>query len=177
MWSQDLVKDRTHDGRKYHKLNIGDEFTRECLAIHVARRLRSMNVIELLAELFLVRAVPGYFRSDNDPEFVAKAVQGWLAAVGVQTAYIIPGSPWENGYIESFNARLRDELLDGRSSSASKSPESSSKVGGAISTRCVVTDCSDTRHPRPRSWCSDWPLGRHSLPVTCVEVESLAPPA
>ena len=72
-----------------------------------------MDVIELLAELFLVRGVPGYIRSDNGPELVAKAVQGWLAAVGAQTAYITPGSPWENGYIESFNARLRDELLDG----------------------------------------------------------------
>ena len=76
-------------------LNIVDEFTRECLAIRIARRLRTMDVIELLAELFLVRGVPGYIRSDNGPEFVAKAVQGWLAAVGAQTAYITPGSPWE----------------------------------------------------------------------------------
>ena len=113
VWSYDFVEDRTHDGRKYRMLNIVDEFTRECLAIRIARRLRSMDVIELLAELFLVRGVPGYIRSDNGPEFVAKAVQGWLAAVGAQTAYITPGSPWENGYIESFNARLRDELLDG----------------------------------------------------------------
>ena len=113
MWSYDFVEDRTHDGRKYRMLNIVDEFTCECLAIRIARRLRSMDVIELLAELFLVRGVPGHIRSDNGPEFVAKAVQGWFAAVGAQTAYITLGGPWENGYIESFNARLRDELIDG----------------------------------------------------------------
>ena len=112
VWSYEFVEDRTHDGRKYRMLNIVDEFTRECMAIGVARRLRSMDVIELLAELFLVRGVPGYIRSDNGPEFVAKAVQGWLAAVGTRTAYITLGSPWENGYIESFNVRIRDELLD-----------------------------------------------------------------
>ena len=82
VWSYDFMEDRTHDGRKYRMLNIVDEFTRECLAIRIARRLRSMDVIELLAELFLVRGVPGYIRSDNGPEFVAKAVQGWLAAGG-----------------------------------------------------------------------------------------------
>ena len=94
-------------------LNIIDEFTHECLAIRVARRLRSTDVIDLLSDLFILRGVPGHIRSDNGPEFVAKAVQDWIAAVGANTAYIERGSPWENGFIESFNARLRDELLNG----------------------------------------------------------------
>ena len=94
-------------------LNIIDEFTHECLAIRIDRRLKSIDVIDVLSDLFILRGVPGHIRSDNGPEFVAKAVQQWITAVGAKTAYITPGSPWENGYIESFNARLRDELLDG----------------------------------------------------------------
>jgi len=85
----------------------------ESLAIRVERRLKSAEVIDVLSDLFILRGVPGHIRSDNGPEFVAKAVQEWIAAVGAKTAYIAPGSPWENGFIESFNARLRDELLDG----------------------------------------------------------------
>ena len=85
----------------------------ECLAIRVARRLKSIDVIEMLAELFMLRGVPGYIRSDNGPELIAEAVQEWIATFGAKTAYIAPGSPWENGYVESFNARLRDELLNG----------------------------------------------------------------
>jgi len=113
VWSYDFVEDRTHDGRKYRMLNVVDEFTHESLAIRVRRKLKSIDVIDVLAELFILRGIPGYIRSDNGPEFVAKAVQEWIAAVGAKTAYITPGSPWENGYIESFNARLRDELLNG----------------------------------------------------------------
>jgi len=94
-------------------LNILDEFTHECLAIRVDRKLKAIDVIDALSDLFILRGVPQHIRSDNGPEFVAKAVQDWIAAVGAKTAYIAPGSPWENGYIESFNARLRDELLDG----------------------------------------------------------------
>jgi putative transposase len=95
-------------------LNIVDEFTRECLAIKVARKLNSMDVIETLADLFLLlRGVPGHIRSDQGPEFIAEAVKGWIGAVGARTAYIERASPWENGYIESFNGRLRDELLNG----------------------------------------------------------------
>ena len=93
-------------------LNIVDEFTRECLAIKVARKLNSMDVIETLADLFLLRGVPGHIRSDQGPEFIAEAVKGWIRAVGASTAYIERGSPWENGYVESFNGRLRDELLN-----------------------------------------------------------------
>src|ERR671912_417573 len=113
VWSYDFVEDRTHDGRKYRMLNVIDEFTHECLAIRVSRKLKATDVIDVLSELFIVRGVPEHIRSDNGPEFVAKAVQKWITAVGAKTAYIAPGSPWENGFIESFNARLRDELLDG----------------------------------------------------------------
>ena len=94
-------------------LNVVDEFTHESLAIRVRRKLKSIDVIDVLSELFILRGVPGHIRSDNGPEFIAEAVQTWIAAVGSKTAYIAPGSPWENGYVESFNARLRDELLNG----------------------------------------------------------------
>ena len=113
VWAYDFVEDRTHDGRKIRMLNIVDEFTREALAIRVARRLNSNDVIDVLSDLFILRGVPGFIRSDNGPEFIAKALQAWITAVGAQTAYITPGSPWVNGYIESFNARLRDEFLNG----------------------------------------------------------------
>ena len=94
-------------------LNVIDEFTHECLAIRVNRKLKAIDVIEVLSDLFILRGVPQHIRSDNGPEFMAKAVQEWITAVGAQTAYIERGSPWENGYVESFNARLRDELLNG----------------------------------------------------------------
>jgi putative transposase len=113
VWSYDFVEDRTHDGRKYRMLNVIDEFTRECLAIRVGRKLNSVDVVDLLSDLFILRGVPGHVRSDNGPEFIAKAVRAWITAVGATTACIEPGSPWENGYCESFNSKLRDELLDG----------------------------------------------------------------
>jgi putative transposase len=109
----DFVEARTHDGRKFRMLNVVDEFTRECLAIRVSRKLKAADVIDVLSDLFILRGVPAHIRSDNGPEFVAQCVQRWIAAVGAKTAYIEPGSPWENGYVESFNARLRDELLNG----------------------------------------------------------------
>jgi putative transposase len=113
VWSYDFVEDRTHNGRKYRMLNLIDEFTHECLAIRVDRKLKSADVIDVLSDQFVLRGVPEHIRSDNGPEFVAKVVQDWIGAVGAKTAYIERGSPWENGFIESFNARLRDELLDG----------------------------------------------------------------
>ena len=94
-------------------LNVLDEFTRECLAIRVGRNLDWGDVVDLLSGLFIQRGIPGHVRPDDGPEFVATAVRAWIAAAGATTAYIEPGSPWENGYLESFNARLRDELLDG----------------------------------------------------------------
>ena len=113
VWSYDFVHHRTYDGRAFRMLNVLDEFTREGLAIRVRRKLSSIDVIDVLTDLFLLRGVPAYIRSDNGPEFVAEAVRRWIAAVGSRTAFIEPGSPWENGYIESFNARLRDEFLNG----------------------------------------------------------------
>jgi transposase InsO family protein len=113
VWAYDFVQTRTHDGRPFRMLTLVDEYTRECLAIDVARRLRSDDVLERLAWLFATRGVPDHIRSDNGPEFTATAVREWLKRVGVRTLFISPGSPWENGYVESFNGRLRDELLNG----------------------------------------------------------------
>jgi transposase InsO family protein len=112
VWAYDFVEDRTHDGRRYRMLCVLDEFTRKCLAIRVARRLGSIDVIEMLAELCLEQGVPGHVRSDQGPEFIAIAVREWIAAVGAKTAFIEKASPWENGYVESFNGKLRDELLN-----------------------------------------------------------------
>jgi transposase InsO family protein len=113
VWSYDFVEGRTHDGRKFRMLNVIDEFTRECLVIRIARKLKSTDVIDVLTDLVILRGAPDHIRSDNGPEFIAKAVRQWIAAVGAQAAFIEPGSPWENGYCESFNSKLRDELLNG----------------------------------------------------------------
>lgn len=94
-------------------MNILDEYSRECLAIRVKRKLNSTDVVDVLTDLFIMRGVPAFIQSDNGPEFVAKAIRAWINAVGSKTAYIVTGSPWENGYCESFNARFRDELLIG----------------------------------------------------------------
>ena len=113
VWSYDFVHHRTHDGRSYRMLNIMDEFTRECLTIKVKRRINSFDVLETLADLFLLHGQPKFIRSDNGPEFIAGRLRDWLSSLEVKTLFIGPGSPWENGYIESFNGRLRDELLNG----------------------------------------------------------------
>ncbi len=113
VWCYDFVMTRTHDGRPIRMLTILDEYTRECLAIGVARRMNHQKVLEQLADLFVRKGVPDYIRSDNGSEFTAEAVRDWLERLGVKTAYIEPGSPWENGYNESFNGKLRDELLNG----------------------------------------------------------------
>jgi len=113
VWSYDFVSAMTHDGRTLRMLTLIDEYTRECLAIRVARRLGRYEVIEALADVMLCRGVPKFIRSDNGPEFVAKELRKWLGSVGVGTLYIEPGSPWENGYCESFNGKLRDECLNG----------------------------------------------------------------
>jgi putative transposase len=112
VWSYDFVQDRTSDGRAFRMLTLIDEHSRECLAIDVARRLTSEDVLERLSDLFVRRGVPDYIRSDNGPEFTAKKVTEWLERVEVKTLFIEPGSPWENGYNESFNGTLRYELLD-----------------------------------------------------------------
>jgi len=112
VWSYDFMMTRTADGRGFKILNIIDEFTRECLAILVARKITSQDVIDILFHLIIFRGVPEHLRSDNGPEFTAKAIRTWLSRIGVKTLFIERGSPWENGYIESFNGKLRDELLN-----------------------------------------------------------------
>jgi len=111
VWSYDFVKSHTVDGRGFRVLTIIDEFTRECLALYVARGITSREVIEQLYDLFLLRGVPRHIRSDNGSEFTSKAIRQWLTDLEVKTLYIEPGSPWENGYNESFNGKLQDELL------------------------------------------------------------------
>ena len=106
------MAERTHDGRAFRILNVIDEYTRECLAIRVERFLDHEDVQECLAELFCTRGVPTHLRSDNGPEFISNQLRQWLTRLGVRTLFIEPGSPWENGYVESFNGKMRDELLD-----------------------------------------------------------------
>lgn len=113
VWSYDMMMARTHDGRAFRILTIIDEYTRESLCIKVARSITAEDVIQQLTDLFIRMGVPEHVRSDNAPEFTAKAIRKWLNDIEVKTLYIEPGSPWENGYIESFNGKLRDELLNG----------------------------------------------------------------
>jgi putative transposase len=113
VWSYDFMTARTREGRAFRLLTIIDEYSRECLAIEVARKLTSEDVLDRLMQLFITRGLPGHIRSDNGPEFVAHKVRDWLARLEVKTLFIEPGSPWENGYNESFNGKLRDELLNG----------------------------------------------------------------
>ena len=112
VWSYDFVMDRTHDGKAFRMLTVIDEFTRESLAIVVNRKLKSDDVLHCLADLFVKHGPPEHIRSDNGAEFTANAVREWLGRIGVKTLYIEPGSPWENGYNESFNGKLRDEILN-----------------------------------------------------------------
>jgi transposase InsO family protein len=113
VWSYDFVEAQTHDGRSVRLLVMLDEFTRECLAIRVARRLNSAHVIEVLGDCMIAHGGPEHVRSDNGAEMTARRVKQWLASVGTRPLFIEPGSPWENGYCESFNGKLRDECLNG----------------------------------------------------------------
>ena len=112
VWAWDFVHDRTSDGRTLKWLTIVDEYTRECLALRVGRSIKAQDAIDVLAELFAMHGVPEHLRSDNGPEFIARGMREWLACVEVGTLYIEPGSPWENGYAESFNSKCRDEFLN-----------------------------------------------------------------
>lgn len=112
VWSYDFVVERTQDGRPFRILNVIDEYTRECLAVKVARQLDHEDVQECLMELFCEHGVPVHLRSDNGSEFIAKPLRAWLERLQVKPLFIEPGSPWENGYIESFNGKMRDELLN-----------------------------------------------------------------
>jgi putative transposase len=113
VWSYDFVSAKTHDGRTVRMLNLIDEHTRESLLVRPERRWSSAKVIEALADVMVMKGVPEHIRSDNGPEFVAKDLRKWLADTGAKTLSIEPGSPWENGYCESFNSKLRDEFLNG----------------------------------------------------------------
>jgi len=112
VWSYDFVQERTEDGRSFRILNVIDEFTRECLAVKVKRHLDHEDVQECLTGLFCARGVPAHLRSDNGPEFIARPLREWLNKLSVRPLFIEPGSPWENGYVESFNGKMRDELLN-----------------------------------------------------------------
>lgn len=112
VWSYDFMNARTADGRAFRMLNVIDEASRECLCILVARHITAADVIEVLSTLFITIGIPEYIRSDNGPELTATALREWLSNLGVKTLFIEPGSPWENGYVESFNGKLRDELLN-----------------------------------------------------------------
>jgi len=112
VWSYDFVSDRLHNGKRIRMLTVIDEYTRKCLAIRVGSSLKADDVVDTLSTLFITEGVPGYIRSDNGSEFTAKSTREWIGSLGVKTAYIEPGSPWENGYNESFNGKLRDELLN-----------------------------------------------------------------
>jgi putative transposase len=175
VWAYDFVSCRTHDGRAFKMLTIVDEFTRECLAIDVARNLKSDDLLERLCWLMTTRGVPTHVRSDNGPEFTAKSVRAWLSKVGVTTLFIEPGSPWENGYVESFNGKLRDEVLNREifyslkeakvlieqwrneyntirpHSSLNYLPPAPSTVAGSAIERAAVEACSAAlRSPPPR---------------------------
>jgi transposase InsO family protein len=113
VWSYDFVSDRLHNGKRIRMLTVIDEYTRKCLAIRVGFSLKADDVLDTLSTLFITEGVPEYIRSDNGSEFTAKSTREWIGNLGVKTAYIEPGSPWENGYNESFNGKLRDELLNG----------------------------------------------------------------
>lgn len=112
MWTWDFIFDRTRNGRSLKWFSLVDEYTRECLALEVNRRMTSLEVIDVLRDLFVVRGAPEHIRGDNGPEFIAQAIRRWLELTGVKTLYVAPGAPWENGYAESFHSRLRDELLN-----------------------------------------------------------------
>ena len=147
VWSYDFVEGRTHNGRKFRMLNIIDEFTRECLAIRIDRKLNSTDVIDVLSDLFILRGVPGHVRSDNGPEFIAKAVREWIAAVGAKTAFIEPGSPGRTATARASTRSFATNCSTARSSTASPRPGSSSRHGGATTTPSDHTHRSDINHP------------------------------
>lgn len=111
VWSWDFIFDRTTSGQALKCFTIVDEYTRRCITLDISRRFRSEDILNRLSELFVMYGTPEFIRSDNGPEFIAEAIRAWLGRLGVQTLYIEPGSPWENGYAESFHSRVRDELF------------------------------------------------------------------
>lgn len=163
VWSYDFVEDQTHNGRKYRMLNIIDEFSRECLAMVPLRRFRSTDVIDVLADLVIEHGPPQHIRSDNGPEFVANVVRDWLGRLGVTTLYIEPGSPWENGYIESFNARLRDKLLNGEIFYSLEEVRCVTSWWRDHYNRARPHSSLGFRPPAPETIMPAWPLGSAAL--------------
>ena len=160
VWSYDFVEDRTHDGRKYRMLNVIDEFTRECLAIRVNRRLNATDVIESLSDLMILRGPPAHLRSDNGPEFIATAVREWIAAVGTKTAYIEPGSPWRTAMSRASTLGCAMNYSMANCSSPWARPRCSSKLGGGTTMPSGPIDRSTTGRRRPRCSCKHSPRGR-----------------
>ena len=159
VWAYGFVEDRTHDGRKLRMLNIVDEFTREALAIRVERRLNSYDVIDVLSDLFILRGVPGHIRSDNGPEFIAKAVQAWIAAAGAQTAYITRAALGKTATLKASMPTCGTSSSTARSSTPCRRPKSSSKLGVASTTLSGRIRRSAISHQRQRFCC-----GRHRQP-------------
>ena len=147
-------------------LNIIDEFTRECMAIRIGRKLKSTDVIDVLSDLFILRGIPTHVRSDNGPEFIAQALRDWLAAVESKTAYIMPGSPWENGYCESFNSKLRDELLNGEIFYTLK--EAKIVIQTWRKHYNTIRPHSSLRYQQPAPEVLQWPAPKHqpAMPAT-----------
>ena len=166
VWSYDFVSEQTHDGRKIRMLNIVDEFTREALAMVPQRSFKSYDVIHVLADLMLVHGIPDHIRSDNGPEFVARAVQSWLGNVGVKTLFITPGSPWENGYIESFNARVRDEFLNGEMFYTLKEMQVLTEQWRVHYNTMRPHSSLGYVPPAPEAIAPVWPLGSATLRLT-----------
>ena len=151
VWSYDFFDHRSDDGRAFRTLNILDEFSRDCLAIREKRKLNSTDVVDALTDLVILRGVPAFIRSDNGPEFIAEIFRNWIAAIGAATAYIEPGSPWQNGYCESFNARLRDILLNGEVLYTLKEAKIIIEQGGKHYNTKIPHSALGYRPPAPQS--------------------------
>jgi putative transposase len=167
VWSYDFVSGMTHDGRTLRMLTMIDEYTRECLAIRVSRRLGRYEVIETLADVMLLRGIPENIRSDNGPEFVAKELRQWLAKLGTGTLYIAPGSPWENGYCESFNGKLRDECLNGEVFYSLKEAQIVIEQWRVLYNTLRPHSALGYRPPAPAA-CNPWVPNQNSQPMAVI---------
>jgi transposase InsO family protein len=160
VWSYDFLEERTHEGRKLRLLNIIDEFTHECLAIRVSRRLKSIDVIDVLSDLFILRGIPEHIRSDNGPEFLAKAVQEWIGAVGAKTTYITPGSPWETALSKASMHACVTNCSMARSSTHCARRRSLSRAGAVTTIGFARMPRSGTALRHRRCSCPPLPHGR-----------------
>jgi putative transposase len=167
VWSRDFVSAMTHDGRTLRMLTLIDEYTREGLAIRVASRLGRSEVIETLAEVMLFRGIPKHIRSDNGPEFVAEELRRWLAKLGTGALYIEPGSPWENGYCESFNGKLRDDCLNGEIFYSLKEAQVVIEKWGVEYNTKRPHSAFGYRPPAPAA-CNPWGVNASSQPTAVI---------